>query len=175
MHSYSQSARIGILLIALAFTPTSWCDDSTAVEGDYVIVVDQRADIDKAIETTIAKMNFITRPIARGRLKETNPVYRHVHIASTGADIEIKYDDRKPIRAPTNGSQIKWTREDGEVFDVTMTRQGGQLLQNYKSKDGMRVNTFRWDDSSQRMYLDVTISSDRLPQPLKYTLAYRRE
>ncbi len=174
MHRHSLGTRVGILLVALALTASSWADDST-VEGSYVVVTDQSADIDKAIEAAIAKMNFITRPIARGRLKDTNPVYRHILITTTGGDVEIKYDERKPIRVAANGSPIKWTREDGEVFDVAVTRQDGQLSQRYESKDGNRLNVFHIEDSTRRLHLDVTITSDRLPQPLKYTLVYRKE
>jgi hypothetical protein len=166
-------ACAGILLLALA--TASWADDSTAVEGSYVIVTDQSPDIDTAIETTIATMGFIKRPIARGRLKDTNPVYRHIVITSSGGNIEIRFDDRKPIVAPADGSPVQWTREDGEVFDIAVTRKDGRLSQSYESKDGNRLNVFHIEDSTRRLHLDVTITSERLPQPLKYTLVYRRE
>lgn len=160
--------------IALLIAPAAWADEAFGLQGTYVFVPAQSADIAAAVETAVEKMNFIKRPIARNRLKKTNTAYQRIHLARTGSDYEITYDERKPIRMPANGAPVKWTREDGEVFDVSAARQSEQLLQTYKAEDGTRVNMFRWDEGAQRLYLDVTVTSGQLPQPLKYTLVYRR-
>lgn len=163
-----------ILAVMLLMLPAAWAEEGFGLQGTYVLLPEQSADIAAAIETAIANMNFIKRPIARSRLKKTNTAYQRIHLARAAADYEITYDNRQPIRMPASGTAVKWTREDGEVFDVSAVRQGQHLVQTYKAEDGTRVNTFRWDEGAQRLYLDVMVTSGQLPQPVKYTLAYRR-
>lgn len=131
--------------------------------------------IEQAIEKAVAEMNFVTRPIARGRLKKTNPAYQRIRIGQEGAQISIQFDERKPVQMPADGSAIRWTREDGEVFDVSATHEGGALLQRFKAEDGERINRFSLSPDGAELTLDVTITSPRLPAPVKYTLTYQRQ
>lgn len=148
--------------------------DVDTLEGTFALVADQSADISNAIETAIASMNFIKRPIARNRLKKTNTAYQRILLARTQDSIEITFDQRAPLRLPANGSAVKWTREDGEVFDVSAQWEGRQLTQTYKASDGMRINTFRLSDDGRSLQLDVAVTSEQLPQAVRYTLLYRR-
>jgi hypothetical protein len=131
--------------------------------------------IERAIETAVARMNFVTRPIARGRLKKTNPAYQRIRISETGGQISVQFDDRKPLQMPADGHAMKWTREDGEVFDVSATRQAGALTQTFKAEDGERINRFSLNADGTALTLDVTITSPRLPAPVTYALKYQRQ
>lgn len=165
------AAVCGILLPAaqLASQP-----QAPTLEGTYVLVPEQSDDVAAAIETGVAKMNFITRSVARGRLKKTNPAYQRIAIGRGPAHIEVMFDERAPLRMPVDGSATKWTREDGEVFDVWAEWRGQELVQHYKAEDGERTNTFRIDQSGSALTLEVVVTSTRLPQPVTYSLAYRR-
>jgi hypothetical protein len=146
---------------------------ATALSGTYEHVPGQSSDISQAIDAAVKNMSFIKRPIARGRLAKTNVPYQRIRIELTGTEVEIAFDDRKPIRMPLDGQPIKWTREDGEVFDVSVKLDGDELVQTYRAEDGMRVNTFQVD-ASGALRLKVEVSSPQLPQPMRYELAYRR-
>jgi hypothetical protein len=146
---------------------------AAAWSGTYEHVPEQSSDISQAIDAAVKNMSFIKRPIARARLAKTNVPYQRIRIQVAGADVEIAFDDRKPIRIPLDGRPIKWTREDGEVFDVSVQLDGDQLVQTYRAEDGMRVNTFQVDASGS-LRLRVEVSSPQLPQPMRYELAYRR-
>lgn len=145
-----------------------------AVDGVFVNAGNPGDVVSKAIETALEKANFLVAGIARGRLQKTNPQYERIEIAQDGAQISVKFDQRKPIVMPADGSAVKWTREDKEVFDVTAHNNGAQLEQTFRSEDGQRRNVFslRADGS---LTLDVTVSSPKLPAPVKYTLNYRRQ
>jgi hypothetical protein len=78
----------------------------------------------------------------------------------------------RPIVLPASGVPIKWTREDGEKFDVSGILEHGTLVQTYRADDGQRVN--RWSVAGSRMILDVTVTSPRLENPLRYKLVYKR-
>lgn len=149
-----------------------WADDPPALSGTYNFVPAQSSDVSQAIDKAVEKMNFIKRPIARGRLAKTNTPYQRIRIELGASEAEITYDARKPIRMPLNGQPIKWTRDDGEVFDVSAMIDGGKLLQTYKAEDGLRVNSF-YRDSNGLLHLQVEVSSPQLPQPVRYDLVYQ--
>lgn len=163
-----------LALCTCLWLPPAARAQSTDLQGTFQLIADQSADIEAAIETAIAKMNFVKRPFVRNRLKKTNTAYQRIHIARLANAIELTFDQRKPLRVPTNGAPVKWTREDGEVFDVSAQWQGTQLTQTYQAEDGMRVNTFRLSPDGRTLSLEVAVSSGQLPQAVKYTLAYRR-
>jgi len=128
----------------------------------------------KAIETAVAKMNFIKRPIARGRLKKTNPLYQRIEISHDANQIAVRFDARTPVLMPADGTSAKWTRDDGERFDVTGKLQTETLVQTFTAEDGQRVNTFSVG-ADGKLTLQVTLTSLQLPAPVSYQLAYRRE
>ena len=141
--------------------------------GHWVMDRAHSDDVNRAIDTAVAKMNFVTRPIARGRLRKTNMPYQVVTLAFSANSSSIITDQRAAIVLPASGAAVKWTREDGEVFDVSGKLVNDVLVQTFTAEDGQRVN--RWSVGADgKMILDVTVSSPRLPVPLRYKLAYNR-
>jgi hypothetical protein len=75
---------------------------------------------------------------------------------------------------PSNGTAVKWTREDGETFEVAGTWQDARVTQEFVAADGQRSNVFRLSPDGNELRLDVELTSEQLPAPVRYTLAYRR-
>jgi len=131
-------------------------------------------DLPGIIEQATARMNFVTRPIARGRLKKTNAAYAQVVIGGAAGEVTIQYEGRAAQHMPAGGQAVPWVREDGEKFLISARVEGGDLIQTYKAEDGERVNVFHADPATGALSLGVTVTSPRLPGPLTYTLPYRR-
>jgi hypothetical protein len=129
--------------------------------------------IEAAIETAVAKMNFVKRPIARSRLKKTNEPHKKIVITQQADVISVAFDDRKPVQTPADGRPIKWTRDDGEVFDVSLAVTDEGLVQTFKAEDGQRVNTFSANSAGQ-MTMESRLTSPQLTTPVIYTLLYHR-
>jgi hypothetical protein len=161
-----------VILAAGLLAFGAWGDEAAGLSGKYKYAPEQSGDISQAIEQAIEKMNFIKRPIARGRLSRTNFAYQQVRIEIGASEAEVTYDTQAPIRMPLDGQAIKWKRADGETFDVSAKLEGARLVQTYKAEDGTRVNSFA-KDAAGSLQLQVEVSSPQLPQPLKYTLMYR--
>jgi hypothetical protein len=89
------------------------------------------------------------------------------------ATIETAFDGHKPVQMPADGSTIRWTREDGETFDVNATWDGNRLVQTFKAEDGTRANAFSVG-ADGRLTMQVTLTSPQLDQPLVYTLPFSR-
>jgi hypothetical protein len=130
-------------------------------------------DLPKVIEAATATMNFITRPIARSRLNQTNVVYRTIRIEAEDGGIAIQYDQRQPQHMPADGRTVHWTREDGQSFLISTRLDGDDLVQTYRAEDGERTNVFHVDGATRTLTLRVTVTSPRLPGPLRYDLSYR--
>lgn len=145
-----------------------------AFVGDYVFDSERSDDIGKAINAGIDGMSFITKPIARRRLKATNDPYASVAIARSAVGIATAYDGRAWIQSPEDGTAIKWTREDGEVLDLSTAMKGDTLVQTFVADDGSRENDFTLSPDGRTLNLDVTIRSPRLPRPVRYRLVYTR-
>src|SRR5690349_1787385 len=101
--------RYRMLLAMIAAVAVAAQADEPALQGTYVNEQQSAQTIEAAIETAVAKMNFIKRPIARSRLKKTNEPHRRVEIGIGGSEISVAFDGRKPVQMPADGSTIRWT------------------------------------------------------------------
>lgn len=128
--------------------------------------------IEAAIEAAVKDMNFVKRPIARGRLKDTNPAYQKVTFAVTAQEISVQYDARNPIKVPADGKAVPWTREDGKTFQVTARIEGGRLTQTFKNDEGERTNVWQLG-ADRKLSLGVTVTSASLPKPLTYSIQFK--
>ena len=169
---------LAVFATALVAAPSSVAPvqaQNARLQGTFAYEAAGSDNINQAIESAVARMNFITRPIARGRLRKTNEPYRTVRISFTPAQISVVTDTRDAIVSPANGAPIKWTREDGEVLDVATAWRGATIEQSFTAEDGKRVNTYSLSPDGNVMTMQVTITSPRLAAPLRYSLRYRRQ
>jgi hypothetical protein len=160
-----------LALVALVAAAAHAADPS--LQGTFVNEQQSAKTIETANETTVANMNFIKRPIARSRLKKTNEAHRRVEIGIGRDQISVAFDGRKPVQMPADGSTIKWTRADGETFDVNASWDGERLVQTFKAEDGTRANAFSVGADGQ-LKMVVTLTSPQLDQPLVYALTFSR-
>lgn len=166
-------ALFAVFAFALSATAQATGNRAT-LDGTYTLNRAASDDINRAIDGAVAKMNFVTRPIARGRLRRTNQPYQRLVIAHTQQQVSVTTDNRAAIRTPANGTPIKWTREDGEVFDVSTEWENGTLEQTFKAEDGSRTNTFSLSPDGRTLTMNVTITSPRLSGPLRYKMVFNR-
>lgn len=168
-------AMILAALLALAPAAPAASQEAPSLEGTFVYDAGRSDNVNRAIETVTARMNFALRPIARGRLRRTNQPYQRVSISHTSTHVTIATDQRAPLVTPANGAPVDWTRpEDGEKLKVSTEWENGRLEQTFMAEDGRRVNTYSISPDGRTLTLEVAVSSPRLRAPLTYTLRYRR-
>ncbi|HEX6926863.1 MAG TPA: hypothetical protein VF167_15680 [Longimicrobiaceae bacterium] len=165
-------AALGFALVAGSALPAA--AQNPDLTGTFALVEAESDDVKAAIEQAVRGMNFITRPIARGRLTRTNVPYRTIRIEQSGDQVTIVTDER-PIVATADGNPMKWTREDGEVLDLTTRWADGALEQTFVADDGQRTNTFTLSADGGTLEMRVVVASPRLDRPVEYTLRYRRQ
>ena len=142
----------------------------------YTLIPDSSDDIKAAVNQTVERMSFITRPIARGRLNRTNPLPGHVQVTDTNDTLAVAFDDGNPVITPLDGNAVPWrsslTHED---YQAHAERRADTTVQVIVAPDGERRNEYVFTDNGARLELRVTVSSHRLPRALIYTLRFRRD
>jgi len=144
------------------------------MRGTFTLDRAHSDDVNRAIEQAVSKMSFITRPIARGRLRRTNQPYQRVVVSFTPQQVTTTFDQRHAIESPANGQPIKWRREDGETLDLSTEWQAGRLVQTFRAEDGSRTNTYSISPDGRTLTIHVTIRSPRLSAPVEYNLVFTR-
>ena len=168
---YSIAFFMTILLVAAAHTAFA---QASNLNGTFTLNRQASDDVNRAIETAVSRMSFVTRPIARGRLRREHQTPQRVVIAHSAKKVSVTYDVRQPIETPDNGQPVKWTREDGEKFDVSTEINNGKLEQTFRAEDGSTTRTFTISPDGRTLTMQVTARSPRMPQPLSYKLVYNR-
>jgi hypothetical protein len=133
-----------------------------------------RKKIDKGIEGAVEDMSFITRPIARSRLKDSNKIFNTITFDVNGSSVGIKQGDR-PMITMKDGKPTKWTRDDGETFTVTHTKGEHSITQTFKAEDGLKTLTYVFSKDLSKLSVSIELKSPKLGGPMKYTLQYARQ
>jgi hypothetical protein len=142
----------------------------------YTLVPDSSGDVKAAIERTVHDMNFITRPIARGRLVKINPVPQRVRIRMVKDTVSAAFDDGNPVVTPLNGDVVPWSNPlTKETDHAHVVASGETVVQFIAAPDGTRENAFVFSADGTRLRLVVTVTSPRLPRALVYELLFRRD
>jgi hypothetical protein len=168
------AALLAVLASLLVAAPASG-QQAGHIQGTFTLVEAQSDNVDRAVDQAVARMNIATRQVARTRLRRTNQPYRRIVIAPAGSSISITTDTRSPITTSFVGTPTRWTREDGEVLDVSTVWEGQRLRQTFAAEDGRRINLYTLSPDGNTLTLQVTVTSGRLPQPLTYRLVYQRQ
>ena len=164
--------RLARLFAVPVFAVLSLSAQDAALSGNWHQT--HSDNIAAAIDNTVADMNFIKRPIARGRLTKVNPSYQKLMIAISDKEVLVKFDDRAPIHMLPGGKSSPWTREDGEQFMVAAQVSKDQMIQTFKNDEGERTNVYKMSADGKSLTLFATIKSPKLPKALTYTISFGR-
>ena len=142
----------------------------------YTLVPDSSDDVKAAVNRTVQHMSFLTRPTARRRLTRLNPIPEHVQLGITADSLWVTFDGLNPMVTPRDGSEVSWRCAlNNDSYRIRAVQAGDTLEQVFTATDGERTNALVFDPESGRLAVHVTVTSHRLPQPLEYTLVFRRD
>ena len=134
----------------------------------------QRDHVAAAVERTVQSLPGLFHEIARKRLTDANEIPRSVRIAMDGDDLVVVYGDHEPQRAPLDGSTRKWTNPQGETIDLKHELHGSKLVQTTWGSGGRRVMVWSFDAERGLLRVQSTMSSPRLPEPVRYRLSFKK-
>ena len=158
---------VGVYAIPLfAATATAGILLATALLGLLVTVL--------PLAGLLLYLLFGERPIGRKRLRESNPIREQVTIAVDGDKVSMTSVAGRTLVHRLGGPAVPWTSDSGKAVQVSVSLVKGRLVQTYTADDGGRRSTWTLDESGDKLTLSVTVTSERLANPLKYALSYRR-
>lgn len=132
-----------------------------------------------AIERVVADMNFVKRPIARSRLKDTNQVCNKYYFKIKGENISIKCDDFKNFTSPLSGKIVPTIGSDGESkyrLSQKVEAKGGKtvITQIFRAEDGRRKTIFVYDPDARTLSVSVNVRGDALEgRDVAYKLKFK--
>lgn len=135
----------------------------------------QRDQVAAAIEATVMALNVLFRPIARKRITAGNPLREQISFAVVGKTVSVSFGADRNISGQLEGAATSWTDEAGSPLKVTFSLVKGRIVMHCQGEGGARRNVFTLDEQGDKLTMSVTMSSDRLPVPVKYALTYRRK
>ncbi|MBC8168027.1 MAG: hypothetical protein H7Y20_19435 [Bryobacteraceae bacterium] len=130
-------------------------------------------NIDKAIEEAIAPMNFIARPIARGRLKSRNAPFPTVSIKLEGSGVRVAHEAGLTASYPGPGSTVRTTAPDGTDVHTRFTTDP-VLVFTYEADSGKREDRYELSGDNSAVTIFVRLTSPKLPRPVAYKLVFNR-
>lgn len=165
---------LAVLLLSLGLNVPVVAQDA-AMNGVFVNTAPSDSGIRSAVDKAAREFSFVIRPIARSRLNKLNAMINRIEIASASDTVSITLGRTKPVVATPGGPAVKWSREDGDVFDVTLAWQGATLVQTFTSPEGSRINRYTLAPDKQSIKMDVVLTSPQLKSPMSYQLSFTRE
>lgn len=170
----NRNSALAIVLFAVTVPAPGSSQGTASLNGTFVYDSAASDDVKKAIDGAVAQMNFLIRPVARGRLRKASPLYQRMTISHTPQQVTITMDARPSVVTPADGTPVEVTRENGEKLKVSTEWENSALEQTFEVEDGKRVNIYTLSPDGRTVTMNVTINSPRLQKPLKYKLVYRR-
>ncbi len=145
--------------------------------GTYVSkrgVKAERKSINKRIEKLVGDMVFFKRPFARSALKDSTTPCPKLIVLFSADKMAINCKGRVHAESPRNGHSVRWVNHDGDEFRLSQKLEKNRMVQVFRGDDGTRTNIYTLKNGGKELHIQVTITSDSLPRPLKYTRVLRR-
>jgi hypothetical protein len=133
----------------------------------------QRDAVAEAIDRSVKSLPAF-QELARKRLTKANAIPGTVRMSMDGDDLVVVYGDQEPQRAPLDGSRKQWRNPEGETIALTHELRGGKLVQTTWGGGGRRVIVWTLDPERGLLRMQSTMSSPRLPEPVRYRLTFKK-
>jgi len=127
-----------------------------------------------AIEEAIQHLPRLFRGGARKRLRRSALEPTRYAVLDSGETLTISLDDGPSRTTPLDGTPVEFEDDGrGERLVLTRTRQGNTIHSVGRVGEGTATSSFHFD--GDRLDVEITLASKQLPEPVRYTLSFRRE
>lgn len=134
-----------------------------------------RQVVDAAIDQTVNAMNFFLRGIARDQLRDNTPLNRRIDLVFLDDErVTVVFDGRHRYTTRPGRTHRFRTPEGDEMRVVQRLHPDGRLEQVFETDRGTRWNVYHSTGEGE-LRIEATTQGMMMPQPLYFTLDYRRE
>lgn len=130
--------------------------------------------VEGAVNEAVNAMNMLLRGVARPMIRDNTPVNREIELRfREGNNIYVRFDNRARYTSRLNGTRTVRT-PDGSDMRLTQRFRDETLEQVFAADNGTRWNTYiPLPDGTMRC--DAVTQGDMMPQPMRFSLTYRRD
>jgi hypothetical protein len=176
-HAMWLSAAVGLALWTTAGAASSRTRVSEAelwdrFTGDWQGSAGAAKVVEKAVHEATETMSIFTRGTARGRLMQRNAAPARIRMQRKEALFILEFAGSPAQGLPISGAPV----QQGDRTLRVQLEDGprGALRHTGETPDGKRENVFRIGSGPDVMTMDVTVTSPRLPAPVRYALEFTR-
>lgn len=131
-----------------------------------------RAAMDKAID----QLNPFIRPLARSKLRSSNPLVREIRIARPDGRIAVTLIGQKRATFDTRpGVPEKVRNPEGKQVELTQQFVKGRLDQIFVGPKGRSVTRYTLLSDDRRLRVDTKMSGKGLKSPISWRLVYVKQ
>lgn len=134
----------------------------------------ERDRVTAAVEEAVQALLPFLHDLARKRLTRANEIPSSITMTMKGDEMELRYGDLEPMRAPLDGSIRHWHNHEGARVKIKLELRGDTLVQTTWNAGGRRVMRWRLSEDGKRLRLHSTMSSPQLPKAIDYRLTFRK-
>ncbi len=173
MHSWSRAILAASVYLAVSSFALADVSPGEQFTGEYrdVSTRQSRQRIGEAIERATSPMGPFVRGVARKRLEEVNPAYATFTITRRGDVLTTNFAGRS-YAAAIDGRPRRNVAPGGCPIDVSYSVRGNTLHARYRGADGEKLFELTAVPGKPATGVRVTVTSERLPRPVAYKLAY---
>lgn len=134
----------------------------------------EQAALSDAIDRVADQLDIFIREIARLELRRRIGAEERIQVAIDEAAVALAFDHWVPGRIPLDGRLRRLRGPGGETLRHSVRFEGGRIIERRLADQGERINVLTLSADEQRLHMQVRISSDQLPDTIRYRLSYRR-
>lgn len=135
----------------------------------------ERAAVAAAVDRAVAPMSFLARGIARSSLIARAEIRPAIAILfGDDGTVSVISPGELPESSPADGTPVRVVNRFGDESELSQQFVEGAFVQRGRTDDGSGSTIFELQPDGQTLLVHRTMESSKLPQPVKYTLTYRR-
>lgn len=128
-----------------------------------------------AVEDVVAGLNMLLRPIARGKLLESQAPAPTLTVGLEGAMATVQRAGKPAVRAQIDGPATKWKNQYGGLFKIRMRAKNERTLAlTFDGTSSHSESTYGLSKDGKTLTLRTKIADPRLPKSLAFSYTYRR-
>lgn len=164
-----------VLVATLPFTGRAQTDTPPQAgwDGEWRLVPQDSDRVEALIERHLKERNFAAKLLWKRKLTEACRTYPNLDLLY-GNQFRVTFGRELPADTPADGTRGRWTRSDGERFQVSLRREDDRLVQILQGQGYSLANAYSLDKGGQRLELRVTYTHSHMNQPFTYRLVYRK-
>jgi hypothetical protein len=154
--------------LLLAAEPSDYAGRWTFDEGSG-----DRAGVEKVIETTAEGFPRLFRGLVKKKLAPAARIVDYFHFEPGDGRISISTNVSEGWATDLAGTPVEKLADNGDTVTIRRWMEDGLLHTLGEGKGGSTSYVFTLE-SPKTLRVDVTVASDKLPEPMRFPLHYTR-